>query len=604
MLRLVFNALRRQYLGVLALFLVLGGTSYAVGVAPDSVGSRQIRDRSIKSVDIRTGGVTAREIALNAVTASRIAPDSVNSDDVEDGSLLLSDFHRGQVPPGAKGDKGDRGEPGPQGLQGAKGDKGDQGDQGVKGDQGANGDKGDQGDTGPAGSPDTPQQILDKIKTVDGAGSGLDADRLGGSPPTDFQRRVTGTCGTGLYVQSVAADGGVSCGTDANSGGDITAVNAGNGLTGGATSGDATLGVAVPLQLSQTNAGSTSEVESLTQAGTGNGLNVNLTNASNGGRAINVNHAGGGPGVFSSTPGGNALWGITNNISSAAVIGDSTSGEVVVGRHSGSCAISCNGIGAVVGRHDGASGYGVRGFVTDPLGGLGVIGQAGISGGTGTGVRGENVNVNNAGHGVEGTTNGAGAGIHGTENSANAAALAGLFDGNVRINGDLTVTGTKAGFRLDDPRDPAHRTLSHTPVETDALTVVYSGNVRTGRDGRATVRLPGYAAALAGDWRYQLTPIGRFGQAIVEREIRNGRFVVRTEHAGTKVSWSVTGLRDDAFARKHPFRAEQAKIGVERGRYLHPDLFGKPSSASVIRPLEGSTSARTLKSRPKLASER
>ena len=133
--------------------------------------------------------------------------------------------------------------------------------------------------------------------------------------------------------------------------------------------------------------------------------------------------------------------------------------------------------------------------------GRGVLGQTGISGGTGSGVRGENVNSANAGHGVEGVTNGAGAGVRGAVTATNTVGLAGLFDGNVRVNGNLTVTGTKTGFHIDDPRDPARRTLSHTPVETDALTVVYTGNVRTGRDGRATVRLPAYATTVAGDWR-------------------------------------------------------------------------------------------------------
>jgi hypothetical protein len=450
--------------------------------------------------------------------------------------------------------------------------------------------------------------VLEKLKTVDGAGSGLDADLFSGLPLTAFQRRVTGTCGAGQYVQAVDAAGGVSCGTDANSGGDITGVTAGNGLTGGATSGNATLSVAVPLQLTQSNTGSTDEVATFTQAGLGNGLNVNVTNASNGARGINVSQAGVGPGVFASSAGGNALWGLTSSISSAAVIGDSPAGEVIVGRQSGTtCEMTlgtCNGIGAVVGRHDGANGYGVRGFVTDPVGGIGVLGQAGISGGTGTGVRGANVNAANAGFGVEGTTNGAGAGIHGTETSSDAAALAGLFDGNVRINGNLTVTGTKSGFRIDDPRAPAQRTLTHTPVESDALTVVYTGNARTGRDGRATVRLPAYATAVAGGWRYQLTPIGRFGQAIVEREVRGGTFVIRTEHGGTKVSWSVTGLRRDAYARAHPLRAVQVKAGAERGRYLHPELYGKPRTASVIQPVETTPAARAATHHPKLASER
>jgi hypothetical protein len=594
MLGRILGGLRRQHLGALALFLTLGGgTSYAaVTLDANSVGSREIRNRSVKTADLGIAAVHKRQIAANAVTASRIAPDAVNSDDVEDGSLLASDFHRGVLLQGAKGDKGDTGDRGPQGIQGL---------QGAKGDTGEKGDKGDTGDTGPSGSPDTPQQVLDKLKTVDGSGSGLDADLFGGFPTTDFQRRVTGTCGLGQYIQSIADDGGVSCGTDANSGGDITAVTAGNGLAGGATSGNATLDVAVPLRLTQSIPASTNEVETLTQAGIGNGLNVNITNASNGGRAINVSHAGVGPGVFSSTT-GNALWGLTSSISSAAVIGDTSTGEGIVARQSGTgCEVSpgkCAGIGAVVGRHDGQGGYGVRGFVTDPLGGIGVLGQSGISGGTGTAVRGENSNAQNGGNAVEGVTNGTGSAIFGQGTKA------GTFNGNVQINGNLTVTGTKTGFHIDDPRDPAHRTLSHTPVESDALTVVYTGNVRTGRDGRATVRLPAYAATLASHWRYQLTPIGRFGQAIVEHEVRRGRFVIRTEHGGTKVSWSVTGLRRDAYATRHPFRAVQVKTRAERGRYLHPDLYGKPSSASVIRPIKSAAQARVATHRPKLASER
>jgi hypothetical protein len=62
---------------------------------------------------------------------------------------------------------------------------------------------------------------------------------------------------------------------------------------------------------------------------------------------------------------------------------------------------------------DGEGGYGVRGFITDPNGGIGVLGQAGISGGTGAGARGENVNAASSGNGVEGVTNGSGAGVMG-----------------------------------------------------------------------------------------------------------------------------------------------------------------------------------------------
>jgi hypothetical protein len=79
------------------------------------------------------------------------------------------------------------------------------------------------------------------------------------------------------------------------------------------------------------------------------------------------------------------------------------------------------------------------------------------------------------------------------------------------------------------------------------------------------------------------TPIGRFGQAIVEREVRRGRFVIRTEHGGTKVSWSVTGLRRDAYATRHPFRAVEVKAGAERAlpapRPLREAQLGVPDPA-------------------------
>ena len=45
---------------------------------------------------------------------------------------------------------------------------------------GSTGQAGPSGPTGPAGSADTPEQVLGKLVTVDGAGSGLDADFLQG----------------------------------------------------------------------------------------------------------------------------------------------------------------------------------------------------------------------------------------------------------------------------------------------------------------------------------------------------------------------------------------------------------------------------------------
>ncbi len=160
--------------------------------------------------------------------------------------------------------------------------------------------------------------------------------------------------------------------------------------------------------------------------------------------------------------------------------------------------------------------------------------------------------------------------------------------GDVTINGDLTVTGAKRGFEIDDPRAPSQRTLTHTPIETDSLQVTYSGNVTTDGSGRATVKLPSYATTLAGSWRYQPTPIGQFGQVIVSREVGgDGSFQVRSEHPRTKVSWSVIGLRKDPQARRDAITASTSKSGTAKGRYIDPSLYGKPASQAVtpgIRP--------------------
>ncbi|UYP67486.1 tail fiber domain-containing protein [Thalassobacter stenotrophicus] len=84
---------------------------------------------------------------------------------------------------GATGPKGNTGATGPAGPQGATGPAGPTGARGLTGATGATG---PQGPAGANGSPDTAAQVRGKLKTVDGSGSGIDADKLDGLHASAF----------------------------------------------------------------------------------------------------------------------------------------------------------------------------------------------------------------------------------------------------------------------------------------------------------------------------------------------------------------------------------------------------------------------------------
>jgi hypothetical protein len=94
------------------------------------------------------------------------------------------------------------------------------------------------GNPRPLGSLDIPDGSILGVKLADGTVSGAKVN------PAEVQRRVSGTCPAGELISAVNADGTVACqAVNSTSGGDITGVTAGLGLTGGAASGNATLSV-------------------------------------------------------------------------------------------------------------------------------------------------------------------------------------------------------------------------------------------------------------------------------------------------------------------------------------------------------------------------
>jgi len=138
-----------------------------------------------------------------------------------------------------------------------------------------------------------------------------------------------------------------------------------------------------------------------------------------------------------------------------------------------------------------------------------------------------------------------------------------------RFNGalatDSTLTGNRASFQIDDPLDSANKSLSHSTVSSPEMLDLYNGIVTSDATGTAVVNMPKYFEALDRDLQYQLTVIGQFSRAIVATRMANGTFTIRTERPNVKVSWQVTGVRQDAWANAHPVSVEAAKPSPDTG---------------------------------------
>jgi hypothetical protein len=140
--------------------------------------------------------------------------------------------------------------------------------------------------------------------------------------------------------------------------------------------------------------------------------------------------------------------------------------------------------------------------------------------------------------------------------------------GNLTIPG--TLTAANKNFKIDHPLDPANKYLVHTSIESSEMMNIYSGNVTTDSQGEATVQLPEWFEALNTDFRYQLTVVGQFAQAIVARKIANHQFAIKTNARDVEVSWQVAGVRQDAYAKAHPLVVEEEKAVAAKELSAHP----------------------------------
>jgi hypothetical protein len=387
-------------------------------------------------------------------------------------------------------------------------------------------------------------------------------------------------------------------------------------LQGDGTS-TAPLGVALPLNLGgsvnvtgdSSVSGNSSVAGSLTAGGikvtsaTGNA--VEATGGKGGGPFINVN----GPGI--KTTGGD---GTTSELGGAGVEahgGKGGNGGSGVEAHGGD-ALASDSFGGpgVVGFGGINSGTGVEAFGGDNntgfQGGTGLRAQGGsatgfrggkgaeITGGAVSGIGEGGVALELAGGDANGPGNISGAGLvvrAGTPFNGASRGFAALFadkvsmDTDVFVGGNLQIRGNLAkgsgSFKIDHPLDPENKYLSHSFVESPDMMNIYNGTTTTDAKGNATVTLPDWFEALNQDFRYQLTVIGTFAQAMVADEIKGNRFIVKTNAPNVKVSWQVTGVRHDAYANKHRIAVEERKPEGERGLFLHPDAFNQPESKGI-----------------------
>jgi len=156
---------------------------------------------------------------------------------------------------------------------------------------------------------------------------------------------------------------------------------------------------------------------------------------------------------------------------------------------------------------------------------------------------------------------------------------AGYFNGDVNVTGNLAKGG--GSFKIDHPLDPANKYLYHSFVESPDMMNIYDGTVALDANGEAVISMPEWFGVLNRDFRYQLTCIGGFAPIYIAEELANNQFKIGGGHAGLKVSWQVTGIRQDAWANAHRIPVEEQKDAHERGFYIHPELYGAPQEKQI-----------------------
>lgn len=168
--------------GTAVALLILVGSGSATAAAKNLIGSADIQNRSIQTVDMGRDAVTGAKVRDGSLTARDFA-----------GDLTGPQGATGATgPTGPEGKRGPIGEQGAAGVPGAPGAAGAQGQQGIAGPKGDRGEAGAKGDTG-AGSSSVRVATFSKSAEI----------ATGGSTTIDL------SCAAGQYVVGYDHQNGV-----------------------------------------------------------------------------------------------------------------------------------------------------------------------------------------------------------------------------------------------------------------------------------------------------------------------------------------------------------------------------------------------------------
>lgn len=153
------------------------------------------------------------------------------------------------------------------------------------------------------------------------------------------------------------------------------------------------------------------------------------------------------------------------------------------------------------------------------------------------------------------------------------------FSGDVNVSG--TLSKGAGAFKIDHPLDPENKYLYHSFVESPDMMNVYNGNITLDNNGEAIVELPEWFEMLNKEFRYQLTCIGGFAPVYIAEEIASNSFRISGGTSGMKISWQVTGIRQDPYANNNRIPLEVEKTDKEKGHYLHYKAYNQPIENSI-----------------------